>query len=223
MASTEQTINAVKAALSPQRMATYEAAAQPASPTDPAALNLYAWHAQVSAGLLAPLHICEVVTRNAVSEALEAIYGPRWPWSAGFEQSLPIPKLPYLYNPRRDLQNVRGRFQTTGKVIPELKFVFWQKLFTGRYDSRLWTPHLMRLFPGLSAAKTVAQHRSDIYADLDQLRELRNRIAHHEPIFRRNLADDFQRAIRLVEIRCPITAAWMLANQQAQALIAARP
>jgi len=33
------------------------------------ALALYAWNAEVSAALLAPLHICEVVMRNAAAEA----------------------------------------------------------------------------------------------------------------------------------------------------------
>jgi len=59
----------------PARMATYELAAAVTGDEDPAALALYAWNAQVSAALLAPLHICEVVIRNSVSDALEMVYG----------------------------------------------------------------------------------------------------------------------------------------------------
>jgi len=125
-------VSAVKKALSSARMSTYEVAV---AHNDIATLALYAWNAQVSAALLAPLHICEVVVRNAVSDTLEAIYGARWPWSNGFEQSLPDPRLGY--SQRKDLQQARSRAQTTGKVIPELKFVFWQKMFTGRYDARV--------------------------------------------------------------------------------------
>jgi hypothetical protein len=40
----------------------------------------------------------------------------------------------------------RRREPTTGKVIPELKFVFWQKMFTGRHDVRVWDPHLRRVW-----------------------------------------------------------------------------
>lgn len=219
--SIKETIKAVRHALSAARMATYEVAAAVTGDEDPAALVLYAWNAQVSAAFLAPLHVCEVVMRNAVSEALETVYGPRWPWSPGFEQSLPAPGIGY--SPRRDLQYVR-RFQiSTGKVIPELKFVFWQKMFTSRYDRRVWNVHLRQVLPNLDPARPVAQLRQSIYDDLEEIRKLRNRIAHHEPIFTRNLSSDLQGIVSLLELRCKVTAAWMMANQQASSIIAKRP
>ena len=215
------TIDAVRAALSAARMGTFEAAAGVQSDDDPAALLLYAWNAEVSGAFLAPLHVCEVVIRNAVSDALEALYGPRWPWSATFERSLPDPM--QGYSPRRDLQNARRAAQTTGKVIPELKFVFWQKMFTGRYDTRIWDQHLRRVLPNLDPAKPVATLRQAIYGDLERVRLLRNRIAHHEPIFARALADDYQTILALVTYRCAVTAAWLDSNQTATAIIAAKP
>ncbi|MGN5933522.1 hypothetical protein ACNQR4_31210, partial [Pseudomonas aeruginosa] len=75
------------------------------------------------------------VVRNAVADALEALYGPRCPWSATFQRSLPDPM--EGYSPRRDLQSARLSPQTTCKVIPELKFVLWQNMFTGLYDTRI--------------------------------------------------------------------------------------
>lgn len=210
----------IKNALSPARVGTYEAATT-ANPPLPGALALYAWNAQVSAAMMAPLHLCEVALRNAVADALEAIYGPRWPWEATFTVSLPNPTRGY--NARQDLLKVRIGKATTGKVIPELKFVFWQTMFTSRFDGRIWTPHLRAVMPHLDPVKTVAQLRSLIYIELDQLRKLRNRIAHHEPIFTRNLADDFQKIQELIAFRCPITSAWMVANQQATALIGVKP
>lgn len=215
------TIGAVRAALSAARMGTFEAAAGVQSDDDPAALWLYAWNAEVSGAFLAPLHVCEVVIRNAVSDALEALYGPRWPWSATFERSLPDPV--QGYSPRRDLQSARRAAQTTGKVIPELKFVFWQKMFTGRYDTRIWDQHLRRVLPNLDPAKPVATLRQAIYSDLERVRLLRNRIAHHEPIFTRALADDYQTVLMLVTYRCTVTAAWMDSNQTATTIIAAKP
>lgn len=206
---------AVKQALSPARMGTYEAAVGNAAAVG--ALNLYAWNAQVSASMLAPLHICEVVIRNAVAEAVEAQYGANWPWSIGFERSLPDPK--FGYSPRKDLQSARRSATTVGKVIPELKFVFWQKMFTGRYDQRLWDSHLRAVLPNLDPAKPVGTLRLEIYNELERIRTLRNRIAHHEPIFARNLADDFQRIVDLIALRCAVTADWMMNNQHALALI----
>jgi len=212
--------DSIKLALSAPRVATFEVASA-TTPALPGALALYAWNAQVSAAMLAPMHLCEVVIRNAVADAIEAVYGPQWPWSHGFEQSLPSPT--QGYSPRRDLFSARQSVKTVGKVIPELKFAFWQRLFTSRFDQRLWTPHLRLVLPNLDAQKSVAQLRSLVYSELEQLRKLRNRIAHHEPVFTRNLADDLAKAHDLIAFRCPVTAGWMMANQQASTLIAAKP
>jgi hypothetical protein len=212
---------AIKAALSAARLGTFEAEIIAPAPVLPGALALYAWNAQVSAALLAPLHMCEVVIRNAVAEALTTVYGPQWPWSPVFENSLPNPGVGF--NPRRELCRARAHQSSTGKVIAELKMVFWQKMFTGRFDTRIWNPHLRNVMPHLDPAKTVQDLRRLIHTDLEQLRELRNRIAHHEPIFKRALAGDFTKIQELIAFRCPTTSAWMVQNQQAQALIQARP
>jgi hypothetical protein len=203
-------------------MATYETIAAAAGHDAEAALALYAWNARISGALLPPLHICEVVVRNAVADALESIHGPDWPWNPGFERSLPRQAGPG-YNALSDLQGVRSKAKTTGQVIAELKFVFWEKMFTSRHDNRIWGPHLMRVLPNLDAKKTVAQHRKHIFDDLNKVRLLRNRIAHHEPIFARNLLDDFQIIQQLVEARCAVSAQWMLTQQQALAVISAKP
>jgi hypothetical protein len=205
------TIQAVRNALSLSRIETYDRAVVVIGDVSPEAINLYDWNAQISAAFMASLHICEVVVRNAVSDALTAVYGDRWPWSPGFQRSLSNPSVGY--NQIRDLQSSRRNQLTTGKVIPELKFVFWQKMFTDRYDFRLWNAHLRSVLPNLDAAKTITQLRQEIYADLDHIRHLRNRIAHHEPIFRRNLADDLDKIKALIQFRCKETADWMMANQ----------
>ena len=170
---------------------------------------------------MAPIHICEVVVRNCVSDALEAVYGPRWPWDPTFLLSLP--DIYGHYNPRRDLRTVALAQPTTGKVIPELKFVFWQEMFTKRHDTRIWKPHLKRVFPGHDPAKSVVALRKKIYADLGEIRELRNRIAHHEPIFTRRLSEDFEILVELVRLKCQLVASWMVGNQNADALIARPP
>jgi hypothetical protein len=211
---------AIKATLSTPRIETYEAAT-PDDPTLSSALALYAWNAQVSAALLAPLHICEVSIRNAISEAIVAAHGSQWPWSAGFVRSLPNPLVGY--SARSDLLSSRVNKTTTGQVIADLKFVFWQTMFTSRFDGRLWVHHLRTVLPHADNNKTTAQIRSMVYSELEQIRKLRNRIAHHEPIFQRNLATDFQKIHDLIAVRCPITAAWMLQNQGAQALILNKP
>jgi len=65
------------------------------------------------------------------------------------------------------LQVSRRLAPTTGKVIAELKFVFWQKMFTARQDEQLWQGYLKGVLPNLAALKPVAELRATIYDDLE--------------------------------------------------------
>lgn len=214
---------AIKQALSSQRLSTFEVATT-VLPRERGALALYAWNAQVSAAMLTPLHICEVVIRNAVSEALTRVYGAFWPWSPAFIGSLPNSG---KWKMRMHLANLGNAMPaattTTGKIIPEISFVFWEKMFTGRFDAQIWMPHLFSVLPNLDATNTVQQARKKINQDLQTVRKLRNRIAHHEPILARNLNNDLTTLKELIGFRCSETAIWLDANQSASVLIASRP
>src|SRR5438128_2525706 len=152
-------------------------------------LRLYHWNAQISAAFLFPLHIFEICVRNAVANAAETAYNPQWPWAPAFQLSLPDPRPP-LFSPRREITQAAARHATTGKVIADLKFAFWVSVFTARHHGRLWHFYLGREFPHFSSGMTSATARRRIYQVADQVRGLRNRIAHHEPIFARDLVGD---------------------------------
>lgn len=207
--------------ISTPRFDTYAQAAQRAGQQPAEAVTLYAWNARVAGAMLTPMHLCEIAIRNAVAEALEMVHGPRWPWVRGFEVSLPSPA--NGYSPRQDLILTRNRYQTTDRVVVELKFAFWESMFTSRHDNRIWDPHLFTVMPNLNSGVTVASHRLQLATDLKAIRLLRNRIAHHEPIFVRNLADDLAKAHAIVDARCPATAAWLISDTTASAAIQSRP
>lgn len=211
----------IKNVLSETRLATFEDAITPVCPWSPlnSALALYAWNARISGAMLPPLHICEVVVRNAVSDAISAIYGPQWPWNPAFAGSLPNKG---KFKMRDHLESKRYLL-TTGKIIPELAFNFWQKMFTERFDLQIWNAELFKTMPHLDATWTVQHARGRIHNDLETIRRLRNRIAHHEPIFTRNLAHDFQQIKELIGFRCPHAAAWMLSQEQVTPLFAVKP
>lgn len=215
-------LQALRASLSAARVATYESATVGAGLPIERAVELYAWNAQVSGVFLIPLHICEVVVRNAVSDALILRYGPEWPWSVGLLRSLPT-GAGARYDAKMDLDRTREKHRTTGGVVTELKNVFWEKQFTKRNDQRLWEPYLFQLFPNLDRSGSVKLHRQRIACDLETIRHLRNRIAHHEPIFNRNLHSDLQKICELVEFRCSDTASMMLQAQRVMEVLKARP
>jgi len=200
--------NLVKKALSEARMSTYEKA----FPEIEKAIELYAWNANVSAGFLAPLHICEVVIRNAVSDALASEYGEAWPWSEDFRATLSEPG--QGYSAKADLKKAASKQRLTSKVIPELKFVFWQSMFKVSHNGRIWAKHLLTIFENLPNDKDTRTLIKEIQNDLDKIRKLRNRIAHHEPIFNRDLESEFKIIERLISLRCDRTKVWMMSNQK---------
>jgi hypothetical protein len=203
--------------LSAARLTKYSAAKS--LPGD--ALELYAWNAHISAALMIPSHFAEVLTRNAVSDALTTVYGPNWPWSTAFTLSLPSPHPP-VYNPRRDLERTRGKHQTTGKIIADLKLAFWGTMFTARHHDRLWKNQIHGLFPN-ATEQDARKLRERIRVDLDHIRNLRNRLAHHEPVITRNLADDLARMLELVELRSSETRGWLASLEEASTGLGARP
>jgi len=181
------------------------------------ALELYQWNLELSAAFIIPLHLLEVSLRNAVAQCLTKVHTSNWPWNKGFINTLPdSPKL-HLNNTAK-MQN-----PTMGKVVAELNFVFWENMFTKRHDKTLWIPHIKTAFPYADLVLPPWAIRSKIYDNVTILRKLRNRIAHHEPIFYRNIQDDYNKIYELIAWRSTITAKWMHDIQTVTKLISQFP
>ncbi|WP_181464895.1 hypothetical protein [Herbaspirillum rubrisubalbicans] len=182
------------------------------------AIDIYVWNALVSGAFFSTLHIVEVVIRNAISHALELKYGANWPWDAGFERTLSNWSKGELQSAKQGIA-----IGSTGKVIAELKFAFWCQLFTARQDQHIWNLHIHTVFPNLPFVITIKSARKQMYDDMEALRGLRNRIAHHEPIIAYPLPELLSRIQRLLKLRCSETEVWMNQWQIATAALAARP
>ncbi len=70
-----------------------------------------------------------------------------------------------------------------GKVIAEVMFGFWTYLTSNAHEKTIWVPYLHKAYPG----KT---DRRKIHQTLYELREFRNRVAHHEPLL---VGSEFER------------------------------
>lgn len=71
----------------------------------------------------------------------------------------------------------RGIAITSGKVISEQTFGFWIALFS-RHHYRLVSGEPIKIF----RHKPPTENRAGIYSKLDEIRELRNRVNHCEPL-----------------------------------------
>lgn len=69
---------------------------------------------------------------------------------------------------------------TTGKIIAELNFNFWSKLFDSKYEQILWRKIIKQVFPH---APSHERTRKSLSLHFNRFTDLRNRIFHHEPIY----------------------------------------
>ncbi|WP_392714259.1 hypothetical protein [Rhizobium ruizarguesonis] len=104
-----------------------------------------------------------------------------------------------------------------------MKFVFWERMFTLSHDKAIRNSQLMTVFPNADPAKTIQQLHSEGFDELQKIRDLRNRIAHHEPIFRRNVQHEYDR-IRSIVAWTDLTAAdWLDKVETVTLMIAQKP
>ena len=199
--------------LSPERFGTYLTECD--NNVD-SACELYLWNMRVSSAFFPWLSAAEVMLRNRIHLALSKAHGPAWPWANGFERTLPRPKN-HGFSLLEELQNTRKKHQRgfqTGKVIADLKFAFWQQMLKKNQEHPLWNKYLYTTFPNLDRGLGTSANREAVYQRIEQIRKLRNRIAHHEPIFNRNLNDDYQNIVALIATCCSLDVIqWLNSNR----------
>lgn len=63
------------------------------------------------------------------------------------------------------------------QVVAQLTMHFWKRLFSDQYEAMLWKRGLRKIFPNKSLS------RADVASQLEVIYEMRNRLAHHEPVY----------------------------------------
>ena len=192
-------LDAVEAALSHERLSTYRDAV---ANDRKRALQLHAWNTTIGAALYEPLQGLEITLRNAIDAQLTFAFDRAW--YDNMNDILDKATLDQVANAKRKLKRA-GLDVDAPEIAANLPFGFWVSL-TGRggksnYEAKLWRPALRRAFPHKERLL-----RKEANESLNRLRDLRNRIAHHEPIFMRNLKEDYQEILELVSWICPVTA-----------------
>lgn len=209
-------LEALERTLSLDRLSTYRAVMA----TPEMALHLYAWNTAVSAAFYGPLQALEVALRNAFHQALVPVYGLHW-YDNPLAGLTPV-ACARIAEAKQKLQDNRKPVTPPG-VVAELSFGFWERLLSRgpggnrNYEVTLWRPALHRAFP------YARRPRTEVHRPLPGLRDLRNRIAHHEPIFAHDLAADYRTILDVIGWMCPDTRDWVAYHSKVPAVLAARP
>ncbi len=184
------------------------------------ALRLYSWNLRVSAAFFMDVSTLEVALRNTIDRQLRSTYHREdsdQPWYQqvhfGSEGAAQVE--------RAQSQALRrGRsLATQNDVIAQLTFGFWKSLLSKRYQAHLWP--ILR--PAFLANGQPPPRREYVYSIVDQMSFLRNRIAHHEPIFSRDMAHQHELLIQCVGMMCQDTMKWVTAQNETSSIISQKP
>ena len=154
------------------------------------AVELYHWTGDVAGGLMADFRVLEVLLRNRIDQTMSEHVANTSGAGEWFEDSSWVTTGNYLDRQAissvdRARETVQERTPTgtpvsRGKIVAALSFGFWKRPTHARYEESFWLPALDQAFdvPGSNA---VAR-REVLFDHLTVLNDLRNRVAHHEPI-----------------------------------------
>ena len=151
--------------------------------TDLEMIVTYMWNGALSEALFPALQAVEVALRNSISAALAHRYGTdQWydqPEILGQAQQQAVQRA------KSDVFAAKGTV-SPGRVVAELRFWFWISLLSQPYHHVLWAPQQFALidivFPGVSRSY---RNRRRIHQRYNDIRGLRNRVFHYEPIWHR--------------------------------------
>jgi hypothetical protein len=225
--------------ISPHRFATYLA---DVGGDRERAVALYHWTGKLAGAWTEDLRCLEIIFRNTVHNALTAHHSalgnraagvawfdnPKWVkhhwWNAAAQTSLD--------DARRRAGHLPPSFPKPDAVVAELGFGFWRYVVSARYEQSFWVPVLDAVFAAVPAP-TAARRRERLEANVKVLHKLRNRIAHHEPIFKPttfygsgvvySAADQSEMLFEVLDWIDPGLATWARSNSSVGALLARRP
>ena len=149
------------------------------------AIRLYKYNLHLSTSLFGIVSMVEIAIRNGIDEHYQKQF-QKIDW---LQENVKTNGLFY----DKSLRNNRGRFeqaekiktainnlgkyQTHDKLVAELSFGFWRYMFAG-IQFNVFGNTLLQLFPN----RPKGTNQKIVYNKLTQINNLRNRIAHHEPI-----------------------------------------
>lgn len=215
--------------LSRPRFAVYVAAADGDRPR---ALALYERNFTVAAAFHHDLGHLEIGLRNAYDRALSSRDRPgdrHWVFEPfrhfPFHEQRAKNGRPFDVNEsQRDhieraiksAQRGTGARITPGKVIAELPFGFWRYLTVRQRHDPLWVRHLRTAF-------RRGTDRRDVDNPVGRLHQLRNRVAHHEPLIGADLLARQDDILTVAGLMSPSLRDYLAAHSPVPAALTDRP
>lgn len=196
----------MEASISKERFATY---LNIMGDNFPKALALYEENTSLGEAFHLPLQTVEIVLRNAFHSYLSSkLHRPDWYNKRNLLSQKALGEvLEIIERLKDDNKETRGWTLQVPDVVATLSFGFWVGLSHKHNQDELWSSKVALY----DAIKHYGRKplRSDVYKVLNELRMLRNRVAHHRPLFKRDAMADLEAILRVIGWFCPKTADWV--------------
>ena len=180
------------------------------------AFELYLYNARLAKAFLFPLHIVEIVLRNAVDEIFTKHFTNLWPLDPTLAGILTPESNASLQKAISRSANVNQAW-TKDDVIANLTFDFWSNLFRQEYDRSLWQTNMHQLMPNATV------NRAEFQSMVSKINKLRNRIAHHEPILNENAAQRLKEIFEVVSFRSSAARDWLKSHSTVYQVLKTAP
>ena len=141
-------------------------------------INLVFHIAELTSALWVHIYIFEITLRDSLNNCMARLYG-----------TLNWKQIPHLLSKHhqeivaRSLSKNRLKHHMSETPNSAFSLSFWVELLSGRYHNKVWVHFQKHL-------NNFGGPREDFYNKVREIRNLRNAIAHHAPILRRNLIRD---------------------------------
>jgi hypothetical protein len=203
----------LKKILTPERLEVYRPNAQDLTQT----IAEYENNIRLAEALYSSLHVFEIVLRNRLEQVLQLLFGTQWFTEPRFfivtsekirnkltEALLSLQEK----NNERLITNKPIKPLTSGRVVAELSLSFWMTLLDPYHEQIFWRVHQRMIFPNVRSAERDIKI---IRAEIREIRFLRNRVMHHEPIlYDQHLLEKHQNLTKLLTWLSVEAGAWLL-------------
>jgi hypothetical protein len=154
-------------------------------PNELSAIARYIWNISLCEALYPAFHCFEIVLKNAIHNSATAEHANEM-WFDTIQLHDEESRMLTAARDsiaRRDQENSLTRTLTSDRIVAELPLGFWTSILTRpNYETNVLRPCLAR---DLKLIPTDCRDRNFLYERLREIRRLRNRVSHHEPIWNR--------------------------------------
>lgn len=154
--------------------------------TETRAFELYELNSKLSAKLWPAIQYYEVVLRNIVDKALSQTFSENWIENESFLFALKVQKQNSIKSTIKSCTRENKSF-TKNDVIADLSLSIWLEVVSRKFLDQVWNKCIDDIFPHRPHGQSVECFIQELEERFKYIKTLRNRIAHHEPIYHLNI------------------------------------